>query len=197
MTKISENMRKGYYTQKQLLSMNFAHLGTNVLISKKASIYLPEKISIGSNVRIDDFCLLVGNIYIGNYVHIAAFTGLHASIGSIFIDDYSTLSSQVTIYSASDDYSGKSMTNSIIPEEFKNVISDEIKIGRHVIVGTGSTIIPNSIIPDGVAIGAMSLVNRQLDPWIIYAGIPCHKIRDRDKNILNIEREFLSKEIQK
>ena len=43
-----------------------------MLISKKVSIYSPQKISIGNNVRIDDFCILSGNITLGNYCRIAA-----------------------------------------------------------------------------------------------------------------------------
>ena len=59
-----------FYSDEELKKIRFKSLGENVLISKKASIYSPEKIIIGNNVRIDDFCILSGNIQIGNHVHI-------------------------------------------------------------------------------------------------------------------------------
>ncbi|MCE9680634.1 acyltransferase, partial [Shewanella sp. AS1] len=52
-------------------SMGFATVGENVLISDRASFYNCPGISLGSNVRIDDFCVVsagAGGIYIGNHV---------------------------------------------------------------------------------------------------------------------------------
>lgn len=185
-------MNTGYYSNGELKRFKFCELGNNVLISKKASLYGTEKMKIGSNVRIDDFCLLVGTISLGNYIHIAAYTSLHASMGSIIMESFSTLSSHVTVYAASDDYSGKSMTNSVIPETFKDIQYGNVYIGKHVIVGTGSTLLHKAKLGDGVAIGAMSLVNNDLLPWGIYAGIPCKKIRDRENKVLYLEKEFLN-----
>lgn len=48
----------GFYSREQLEKIGFKSLGKNVLISDKSSIYSPENISIGNNVRIDDFCIL-------------------------------------------------------------------------------------------------------------------------------------------
>ena len=39
----------------------------------------------------------------------------------------------------------------------------------------------------------MSLVNKSLDEWGMYVGVPCKKIRDRSKRILALEKEYLSK----
>lgn len=185
-------MDNGYYSREELESFNFYELGSNVFISRKASIYGAKNMKIGSNIRIDDFCLLVGTICLGDYIHIAAYTGLHASMGSITLGSFSTLSSRVAVYAASDDYSGNYLTNSMIPENYKNIQYGDIFIGKHVIVGTGCTILHKARIEDGVAIGAMAFVNAQLPSWQIYAGIPCRRIRERDKNALLLEKEFLS-----
>ena len=53
-----------FYTVEELGKIGFKKLGKNVLISKKSSIYTPENISIGDNVRIDDFTILSGTIEI-------------------------------------------------------------------------------------------------------------------------------------
>lgn len=181
---------KGFLNRDELEKIGFKSLGENVLISDKACFYQPNKMSIGSNVRIDDFCVFIGKISLGNYIHIATYSSIHASHGSVTIGDYSTLSSRVAIYSASDDYSGKYMTSPLIPSKYTNAFYSDIVIGKNVIVGTGSTILPNSILPDGTAIGAMSLVKEKLDEWNIYAGIPVKKLSSRSKELLLLESEF-------
>ena len=59
-----------YYTNKELKKIKFNKLGKNVMISRKTSIINPELLSIGDYSRIDDFCILSGNIKIGRNVHI-------------------------------------------------------------------------------------------------------------------------------
>ena len=44
-----------FLTEKEIKILNFKSIGKNVLISDKASIYGAENMSIGNNVRIDDF----------------------------------------------------------------------------------------------------------------------------------------------
>jgi carbonic anhydrase/acetyltransferase-like protein (isoleucine patch superfamily) len=82
-----------FLTQKQLAEIGFLSLGKNVLLSEKASIYGASRIQIGSNIRIDDFCILSAGeqgICLGNYIHIACYTSL---IGkeAITLDDYANL----------------------------------------------------------------------------------------------------------
>ena len=60
-----------YLSQQELKSMNFKSIGKNVKISNKASIYNNNKIEIGDNSRIDDFCVVSGKTKIGRNVHIA------------------------------------------------------------------------------------------------------------------------------
>ena len=72
-----------FYSNEELKQLGLKSFGKNVLISKKCSIYGADKISIGNNVRIDDFCILSGKIVIGNYVHISAYSALYAGGGRI------------------------------------------------------------------------------------------------------------------
>ena len=112
-----------FYNQYELEQLGLKSFGQNVKISKKCSIYAPEKISIGSNVRIDDFCCLVGGekgIEIGSYVHLAFFCIVLGN-GGVILKDFSGLSSRVTIYSATDDYSGIGLTNPTVPKEYLNI----------------------------------------------------------------------------
>lgn len=179
-----------FYSQKEIENLGFGDIGVNVKISRKASFYNPENIFIGNNVRIDDFCILSGNIEIRNYVHIAAYSALYGDSEGIFIDDYSNISSRVMIYAVSDDYSGMSMTNPTIPIEYKNLYKKKVTIKKHVIIGSGCTILPGCKIGEGCAIGCMSLVNKDLASWFLYAGIPAKIIRERKKDLLELEKQF-------
>lgn len=179
-----------FYTEEQLLGMGFSKFGKNVLISNKCSIYGAEKIVIGNNVRIDDFCILSGRIEIGNHIHVAAFSAIYGGNDGVIIEDYANISSRVSIYSVSDDYSGESMTNPMIPEEYKKVKSETVIIKKHVIIGSTSVIMPGVILEEGCAFGAFSFINESTKPWGIYMGIPCKRKKERKKNSLELEKEF-------
>ncbi len=183
-----------FYTQKELTQIGFKNIGGGVLISKKASIYNAERISIGNHVRIDDFCILSGNIDIGNYVHISAAVLLFAGDEGIRIQDFSGISSRSAIYAVSDDYSGHAMTNPTVPENYRNVTGGTVTLERHVLIGTGCTILPNVTIGEGTSVGSMSLVNASLTPWGIYVGIPCRYIKERSKDLLVLEEQLLATE---
>jgi galactoside O-acetyltransferase len=179
-----------FYTRYELNQLELASFGENVLISRKVSIYGAEKIRIGDNVRIDDFCILSGKITIGNYVHIAAYTALYGGDNGINIHDFANISSKIVVYSISDDFSGETMTNPMIPDKYKNVQSKEVVIERHVIIGPGCVVLPGIVLKEGSSFGAMTLINRSSEPWSINAGIPFRKLRDRSKELLNLEKEF-------
>ena len=130
-----------YYTEQELKELGFAELGEHVQISRKVSIYGASQMRIGNHVRIDDFCVLSGKITFGNYIHIAVMTALFGGTAGITLEDFSAISSRCAVYATTDDYSGEYMTNPTVPEEYTNVINAPVRIGKHAIIGTGSTIL--------------------------------------------------------
>lgn len=181
-----------FLSKEELNKIGFKSLGNNVLISKMATIYLPELISIGNNVRIDDFAILSGDITLGNNVHIAPYCALIGGTcgAGIVMKDYSGLSARVTIYSISDDYSGEFMTNPTIPSKYTNVQKGRVVIQKYVIVGATSVILPGVEIGEGTAVGAMSMVIKSLPEWKVCRGIPARVLKDRSKNLLELEKQF-------
>ena len=183
-----------FLSRKQINEMGFAHVGENTLLSDKASYYNCKKISIGSNTRIDDFCVLSageGGIEVGNYVHVAVFVSLIGA-GRIFLRDYCGISARTAIYSSNDDYSGDFMVGPTIPKGFTNVSHSEVEVGRHVIVGAGSVILPGVVLGEGVAVGALSLVSKSCDAYGVYVGAPAKRIKERRKGFLEMEARLLS-----
>lgn len=184
----------GMYSRDALERMGFAALGEGVQVSQLASFHGVSRIALGDNTRIDDFCVLsagAGGIAIGRHVHVAVFCSLIGA-GRITLGDYSNLSSRVAVYSSSDDYSGTLMTNPTIPGEFTGVRHADVRVGRHVIVGAGSVILPGITLEEGVAVGALSLVNRDCSAFGIYGGQPARRLKERSRQLLEVETRFLA-----
>jgi acetyltransferase-like isoleucine patch superfamily enzyme len=184
-----------FYSEKELKSIGFKSIGQNVLISNKTSIYNPQNISIGNNVRIDDYCVVSAGkegIEIGNNVHIAVFCSLIGN-GKIIFENFSGLSSRVSIYSSTDDYSGNFLTNPTVDKKYTNIISGQVRLGKHVIIGSGSIILPNVNIDDYSSVGALSLINKDVQKFKIVAGTPFKIIKERSDKLIQLESEYLKK----
>jgi dTDP-4-amino-4,6-dideoxy-D-glucose acyltransferase len=178
-----------FYTKIQLKELGFKSLGENVLISDKASIYGAGNIEIGSNVRIDDFCILSAGkegISIGNYVHIACYAHLIGA-GRIILEDHSQVSGKVSVYSSSDDFSGNYLVGPTVPVEFTNVKSATVHLKKYVILGCNAVVLPGVTIGEGTAVGALSLVSKDLEPYKLYGGSPIRIIRERNRGMLNFK----------
>lgn len=180
-----------FYNQVELKKLGFKSLGENVLVSDKASIYNYEQIEIGDNSRIDDFCVLSGKITIGKNVHIAVFCNLAGGEKGIVMEDFSGLAYGCQVFTQSDDYSGKTLTNPTVPDIYKSETKQEIRIGRHCIVGTNSIILPGVNMGDGSSVGAMTMVTKDTEPWTVYFGIPAKKIKRRKKDLIELEAKYL------
>ena len=180
-------MQSSFYSPEELISLGFRSIGHNVLISRFARFYGIEAIEIGNNVRIDDFCILSGNIKLGSYIHVSAYSAIYGKFG-VIMDDYSGLSPRCSIFSQTDDFSGDHLIGPMVDEAFTYVTGGVVRIGRYVQLGSGCTVMPGVNIGDGAAVGAMSLILHDLDPWKIYKGIPANYHKDRRKKILDLLR---------
>lgn len=183
-----------YFTEKDLLKLGFKSVGKNVKISKSASIYNFDQITIGDFSRIDDFCVISGSVTLGRNVHITPQCLVAGGSEGVICEDFSTLAYQVKIFSQSDDYSGNTMANSTVPKKYKNEVKKSVSIGRHVIIGAGSTIMPGVHLAEGTSVGAMSIVLKDTESWFIYAGAPAEKIRKRSRGLLLMEKNYLASE---
>ena len=181
-----------FRSREELSKMGLKAYGEDVLIGKYAILYHPERLVIGNHVRIDDFTVISGNVTLGNYIHISHFCGLYGGRQGIVMEDFSTLASKCSVYAESDDYSGRSMTNPTVSEKYEMyAISEKVKIEKHVIVGSSSVILPGVTLKEGTAVGSMTLCNKSTEPWSVNVGAPVRKLKDRNKDILDLEKQFL------
>ena len=178
-----------FYTDSELKELGLKSVGKNVLLSRKASIYSPEKISIGSNVRIDDFCILSGDISIGDWCHISAYCALYGSKG-IVMEGFCGISPRSVVLSATDDYGGDFLIGPHYPKELTNVTGGTVYLKKYSQIGTNCVVFPAITVGEGAVTGAMTLVNKDLEPWTINTGIPVNSSRPRKNGLLQ-KVEFL------
>ena len=138
--------------------------GKNVIIGKTVRIRYPELVSIGDNVIIDDFCYISTALDISNYVHISSGCKIIGGKAcTLLMEDFSTFSPDVIIAAGSDDYTG-GIATPLVPGEFKGHVEyGTTVVKKHCIVGSGSVILPNVTLNTGSAVGALSLVKKDLE----------------------------------
>jgi acetyltransferase-like isoleucine patch superfamily enzyme len=185
-----------YLTQDALENMGFAALGRNVRISDKASLYEPEKMSLGDHTRIDDFCVVSGRVVTGRNVHIAPLCLVAGGSPGITFGDFSGLAYGVKVFSQSDDYSGATLTNPTVPAAYKAEHKAPVSLGRHVIVGANAVIAPGVELGEGAAVGAGAVVLRSCAPWTILTGVPARPGKTRARDLLAQEQALLQAEAE-
>ena len=144
-------------------------------------------LTIGENSRIDHGNILMGEIKIGRYTHLSLNIILQGKFG-ITIGDFVGISSGVTIYTESDDFSGKGLIGPNIPDEWRAPpVRGPVVVERGCVVGCKSTLMPRCVLGEATAIGAHSMVPKGqiVEGWAIYAGVPIRRIRDRKHNLFD------------
>lgn len=184
-----------FLREAELRALGLGQVGDNVAIHDTCVLVGTEQISLGSNIRIDPFCVITaagGWLRVGDFVHVGSHCSIAAASG-VELADFAGLSAGVRIFSRSDDYSGKFLTNPTVPPAFTAPHAKlPVRLGRHVIVGAGAVILPEAELSEGAVVGAGALVNRSLAAWGIYAGSPARRIGDRHTDLLADETRLRS-----
>lgn len=186
-----------HHTESELRE-TFGSVGKNVRVDKSCLIYGGKNIHLGSDVRIDAFCLFTAGeqgIWIGNHVHIAVGCCLFGSGGKIKVDDFVGISARSLLYTATDDYVHGHLTGPTIPDKYREVKTGDIVLNRHVIIGCNSVLMPCTL---GLAasVGALSFVNKDVPEFTVVSGVPARKILSRDRRILELEKQLREEESQ-
>ena len=186
-----------FLKQEQLNLMGFKSLGQNVKISDKASFYNVDQMEIGDYSRIDDFCVISGKISIGRNVHIAVFCNVAGGEKGIIFEDFAGLAYGCHLFTQRDDYSGQTLSNPTVPDEYKKVIKKPIILRKHSLVGTGSLIFPGVVLAEGTSVGGLSMVTKSTEKWSIYVGVPAKRIKARVQDLLILENKYLTAEAER
>lgn len=131
-----------------------------------------------------------GSVTLGRNVHVAVQCNLAGGEPGITMEDFSGLAYGVQVFAQSDDYSGGHLTNPTVPDAYKQVIKKPVRLGRHVIVGASSVILPGVDIAEGCSVGALALVHKSTAPWGVYVGSPARRIKERRQDLLALEAAY-------
>jgi len=176
-TQLGELVRSGKVAAKPLTT-----LGENCVVRSGTSIY--------TNVKIDNDVLFGHNVLVREGVTIGEQTKLGTSV---VIDGRSTIGSQVSIqtgvyictYSTVEDsvFLGPCcvFTNDkyVAQKPFK-LIGPTVKKGAS--IGANALLFPGIVVGEGAVVGAQAMVNSNVPPRKIFAGIPARKIADIPKS---------------
>lgn len=174
-------MSNDFLSSEEIKALGLKRVGHSIRISRHALFFAPNKIAIGDYSRIDAFCIISGGgdgVTIGRNVHISAYVSILGR-REVIIGDFATISVRCSIFSSNDDYTGATMTNPTIPEQFRDSFDAPVLIGAHVILGTAVTVLPGVQIGESAGIGAGSLIKSDVPASAIMAGIPARLIRMR------------------
>ena len=191
----------GLFLRSKLFPLLLAECGQNVFFGSDVTFRHPHKIRIGSNVVIDDGCVLDAKgtsnagIVIGNGVFLGRHTIMNAKDGDIILEDGVNISAFCLIFSASRVTCGKDTliaaytfivgggheigsTDKAIADQERP--SAGVSIGHNGWVGAGVSILDGVTLGRGVVIGANSVVTRDFDDFTVAAGSPATVLRVRD-----------------
>jgi len=190
----------GLALRKALYPMLLGSCGRNVIFGQHVVLRHPHKIHIGSNVVIDDNCLVDAKgesnrgIRIGDGVFVGRNTILSCKNGDIELADAANLGFNCEVFSASRVTIGKGVLMAAysyviggdhdFSDPSKPVLeqgrtSSGVAIGDGVWIGAGAKILDGLSVGDGAVIGAGAVVRENVPASAIAVGIPARVVGSR------------------
>ena len=190
----------GLVIRKALYPMLLGSCGRNVVFGQHVVLRHPHKIHIGSNVVIDDNCLVDAKgqsnrgIRIGDGVFIGRNTILSCKNGDIELADGVNIGFNCEVFSASRVTIGKNALMAAycyviggdhdLSDPSKTVLeqtrtSAGVSIGDGVWLGAGAKVLDGVTVGDGAVIGAGAVVREHVPASAIAVGIPARVVGSR------------------
>lgn len=154
------------------------------MIDSSVRIYGAELKSADDTHRVDAFCVITGNVWLGRRVHVASGCRLLGSSGRIVLGDASAVSMGSTLLTATDDYVSGHAMGPTIPDEYRNVTTGNVILEPFAVVGAHSVVMPGVTLGWGAAVGACSFVNCDIPAGEVWAGVPARRIGSRNMLLL-------------
>jgi acetyltransferase-like isoleucine patch superfamily enzyme len=190
----------GLALRKLLYPMLLGSCGRNVIFGQHVVLRHPHKIHIGSNVVIDDNCLVDAKgesnrgIRIGDGVFVGRNTILSCKNGDIELADAANLGFNCEVFSASRVTIGRGVLMAAysyviggdhdFSDSSKSVLEQSrtsagVMVGDGVWLGAGAKILDGVSIGEGAVIGAGAVVRENVPASAIAVGIPARVVGSR------------------
>jgi acetyltransferase-like isoleucine patch superfamily enzyme len=148
------------------------------LISNQAVVQISDRISFGKGTVVKPFAVIqtqTGRIVIGHHCAVSSFDHLSTGTADLVIGDYVRIGPNVTIMGGSRNFKRRDV---LIVEQGSS--NPGTAIGDDVLIGANAVILPGCLIGEGAVIGASSLVNKDVPPYAIVAGVPAQVLGERE-----------------
>ena len=156
--------------------------GNDVRIYPMAKIAFPHVVDIGDHSRIRDFVFIFAGegVKIGQYTDIQPHVVIWGGGETIIGDRVSVGPGTVFLSAVYSHADGLKMVDGM-EERASQALYGKLTIEDDVYIGANCTLMPEINIGEGAVIGASSFVNKDVEPWAIYAGSTAKKIGERKK----------------
>ena len=159
----------------------FKKVGYDVRVHDQAIITRPELVEIGNHVAIDMWVYLSTQAKIGNYIHIAPSVSIIGGANALLtMEDFSNIGSGGRVVCASDDFT-QGLISPVVPAEHRTIINKPIVFKKFATLGVNCTVLPGVTLGEGCIVGANSVVTKDTEPWMVYAGTPAKPIKPRER----------------
>lgn len=172
---ISRTLQR-YFIPRFVVSIIY-YLRDKCLISTQSRVQLSDQITFGRGTVVKPFAVIQtqgGKISFGEGCAVSSFNHISTGLSDVVIGDFVRLGPNVTIMGGSRNFKTRAVR--IIDQ---GSYHKPVNIGDDVLIGTSAVIMPGSNIGKGAVIGAMSLVNGDVAPYSIVAGVPAQMIGER------------------
>lgn len=172
----------------------FKKLGYDVRVHEQAIIVRPELVEIGNHVAIDMWVYLSTQAILGNYIHIAPSVSIIGGAPALLtMEDFTNIGSGGRIVCATDDFT-QGLISPVVPVEHRTIINKPVTFKKFATLGVNCTVLPGVTLGEGCIVGANSVVTKDTEPWMVYAGSPAKPIKPRERGRILESAKILENE---
>jgi acetyltransferase-like isoleucine patch superfamily enzyme len=131
-----------------------AHIGHDVVFHFKTELRDPKQLVVGKGTIIGDNALLDAR-------------------GGLEFGENVNLSNNVSIYTLQHDYRD--------PDFRCTKLNTKVKVDKYVWIGSNVIVLPGVHIGEGAVCCAGCIVTKDIDPYVVVAGIPAKKVKERPR----------------
>lgn len=190
----------GFFVRKVFYKSLFAEIGRGVVFGRNVVLRHPHKMKIGSNVMLDDNCVLDAkgcqgtDFVIGNNVILSRGCILSAKDGKLSIGDNTNFGANCLVYAVKETFIGRDTLFAAqcyiggsmyhferpdIPPMQQGSYANGVSIGDGCWLGSGVKVIDGVHVGDGVILGTGAVVNKDIESFTIAVGVPAKAIKKR------------------